>query len=60
MCRGLYVSPGGYYGWRGRPASERALRIGALAQAVRDVHGASNARYGSPRVHAELAARGVP
>lgn len=60
MCRALRVSPGGFYGWRGRPASVRALRIGALAEAVRDVHGASKARYGSPRVHAELAARGVP
>ncbi len=59
MCRVLRVSPGGFYGWRGRPASVRALRIGALAEAVRDVHGASKARYGSPRVHAELAARGV-
>ena len=60
MCRALRVSPGGYYGWRGRPASARALRSGALVEAVRDVHGASKARYGSPRVHAELAARGEP
>ncbi|WP_449308606.1 IS3 family transposase [Paludisphaera soli] len=60
MCRVLRVSPGGYYDWRGRPASARALRSGALVEAVRDVHGATKARYGSPRVHAELAARGVP
>ena len=60
MCRVLAVSPGGFYGWRGRPASARAPRSGALAEAVRDVHGASKARYGSPRVHAELVARGEP
>nr|WP_165253132.1 IS3 family transposase [Paludisphaera soli] len=60
MRRALRVSPGGFYGWRGRPASERAPGSGALAEAVQGVHCASRARYGSPRVHAELAARGVP
>ncbi|MDG3005844.1 IS3 family transposase [Paludisphaera sp. Pla2] len=60
MCRVLRVSPGGFHGRRGRPSSARALRSGALVEAVRDVHGASKARYGSPRAHAELADRGVP
>ena len=60
MCRVLHVSPGGYYGWRGRPTCGRALRGEALVEAVRDVHRGSKGRYGSPRVHAELAARGEP
>jgi putative transposase len=58
MCRLLRVSPGGYYTWRGRPASARAERHGALVVAIRAIHQEVKARYGSPRVHAELRARG--
>jgi putative transposase len=58
MCRVLGVTPGGYYGWRGRPASPRARRREALADAIKAIHGEVKARYGSPRIHAELAARG--
>jgi putative transposase len=58
MCRVLGVSPGGYYGWRGRPASRAAQRRAALVADIRAVHGEAKARYGSPRVHAELVARG--
>lgn len=60
ICRVLHLSVAGDYGWRGRPASRRARRSGALADAMREVHGVSTARYGSPRAHAELAARSVP
>jgi putative transposase len=60
MCRVLEVTPGGYYRWRGRPSSARALRIEALVEAIREVHGEAKARYGSPRIHAELVARGKP
>jgi putative transposase len=60
MCRVLGVSPGGYYDWRGRPASPRTERREALVVAIGAIHGEVKARYGSPRVHAELAARGVP
>nr|WP_206108271.1 IS3 family transposase [Paludisphaera soli] len=58
MCRILAVSPGGYYGWRGRPESERTRRREALAVAIKAVHVEVKARYGSPRIHAELVARG--
>ncbi len=58
MCRVLAVSPGGYYDWRGRPQSDRAQRREALAVAIKAVHAEVKARYGSPRVQAELAARG--
>ena len=58
MCRVLLVSPGGYYDWRGRPASAKAERRAALVVAIKAIHGEVKARYGSPRIHAELAARG--
>ena len=60
MCRVLAVSPGGYYDWRGRPQSSRTQRREALAVAIKAVHAEVKARYGSPRVHAELVARGEP
>ena len=60
MCRVLRVSPGGYYDWRGRPQSGRAARHDALVVSIRAVHVEVKARYGSPRIHAELAARGEP
>ena len=60
MCRVLRVSPGGYYDWRGRPRSTRTQRREALVVAIKAVHGEVKARYGSPRIHAELVARGMP
>jgi putative transposase len=60
MCRVLRVSPGGYYDWRGRPQSRTAARRDALVVAIKAVHGEVKARYGSPRIHAELLARGEP
>jgi putative transposase len=60
MCRVLAVSPGGYYDWRGRPQSARTGRREALVVAIKAIHGQVKARYGSPRVHAELVARGMP
>jgi len=58
LCDALGVSPAGYYAWRGRPASARAQGRGALLVEIRAIHAEFHARYGSPRVHAELAARG--
>jgi putative transposase len=60
MCRVLRVSPGGCYDWRGRPKSTGALRRDALVAAIKAAHGEVKARYGSPRIHAELVARGTP
>jgi putative transposase len=58
LCATLGVSTAGYYAWRGRPASARQRRRDALAVEVRAIHAEVKARYGSPRVHAELLARG--
>jgi len=54
MVRMLEVSASGYYAWRSRPASARALRSQRLAGAVEKIHTASDGTYGSPRVLAEL------
>jgi putative transposase len=58
MCDALAVSPAGYYAWRGRPVSARRQRQDVLTAQIRAVHAQVRARYGSPRVHAELVARG--
>lgn len=59
MCRVLEVSKAGYYAWCARPASRRAQANAALEVHVRSVYAAVRGRYGSPRVHRELQARGV-
>ena len=58
MCELLGVSRGGYYAWAGRAESTRAADDRVLAAEIQAAHAASRSRYGSPRVHAELRARG--
>jgi putative transposase len=58
MCRTLDVSAAGYYAWRDRPTSARRQRQDALTTQIRSIHAEVKERYGSPRVHAELQARG--
>ena len=58
LCETLEVSPTGYYAWRQRPRSRRQQRHDALLVEVRAIHAEVKARYGSPRIHAELLARG--
>jgi putative transposase len=60
MCRHLLVSRPGFYAWRKRPESERSKSNRHLAARVKQVHEESRGTYGSPRVHAELAAEGTP
>ncbi|WP_197701119.1 transposase [Micromonospora coriariae] len=52
-CRVLDVSASGYYAWRYRPLSQRALRHAWLTEQIRAVHLASRGTYGSRRVRAE-------
>lgn len=56
MCRLLGVSPSGYYAWRQRPPSARAVADAALGTRIRAIHERSRGTYGAPRVQAELAA----
>jgi putative transposase len=60
MCEALGVSPQGFYAWRSRPRSEQQQRRDALLVEIRAVHAEVKERYGSPRIHAELQAQGVP
>jgi transposase InsO family protein len=59
MCDVLAVSKAGYYAWRSREASDHARRDAELLVEVRKVHRKSRGTYGSPRIHAELKAKGV-
>jgi transposase InsO family protein len=58
LCQTLEVSPAGFYAWRQRPRSAQQQRRDALVVEIRAIHAEVKARYGSPRIHAELAARG--
>jgi putative transposase len=59
LCRCLRISRSGFYAWRRRPPSERAAQDVRLRVLVREAHERSRRSYGSPRVHAELAAGGI-
>jgi transposase InsO family protein len=58
LCETLEVSPAGYYAWRGRPRSAQEQRQDTLLVEMRALHTQFKARYGSPRMHKELIARG--
>ncbi len=53
-CRVLGVSCAGFYAWRFRPPSARAVRHAWLTDLIREVHATSYGAYGAVRVHAEL------
>jgi putative transposase len=59
MCRALGVSPSGFYAAMNRPPSARVVADAALSIRIRVIHDESRGTYGTPRVHAELAAGGV-
>jgi putative transposase len=58
MCEQLGVSRSGFYAWKIRPESARQQQEQQLAEEVAKVHQESRGTYGSPRVHAEMRARG--
>lgn len=57
--RVLEVSRSGYYAWRRRGPSKRAQEDLRIRAEIRDIHEEHKGRYGSPRIHRELDARGV-
>ncbi len=58
LCRAMQVSTSGYYAFKQRGPSARALANEALLVAIKEIHQESRGTYGSPRVHRELAGRG--
>jgi putative transposase len=60
MCIWMEVSRSGFYEWRNAPESATAKRRGILALYVKKSFEDSDDTYGYRRVHADLAAWGVP
>ena len=54
MCEVLEVSASGYYDWRDRLPSARAIENAALEERIEAIHEASRCNYGMPKIHAEL------
>lgn len=59
LCDVLEVSRSGYYAWTKRSAPARAKADAHLAVTIAAVHRKSRSTYGSPRIYAELRARGM-
>ena len=54
MCRVLGVSCSGFYAWRTRPLSARAIRDSALTARIEASHTRSDGTYGAPRIVEDL------
>ena len=54
----LEVSKSGFHDWQGRPPSPQEITDQELTKTIEEIHTSSKGRYGAPRVHAELKARG--
>ena len=60
LCDTLGVCRAGFYAWQKRPPSAQQQRRDALLVEIAAIHAEVKQRYGSPRLHKELAHRGVP
>lgn len=58
MCEAFEVSTAGYYAWAARTPSPTEQRNDKLLAAIRAIHAEVRGCYGSPRMTAELQARG--
>jgi putative transposase len=58
MCRLYGVTRAGYYAWRTRQPSARAVTDAQLATEIERIHRVSRGIYGSPRVHRALSHSG--
>lgn len=54
MCKLYEVTRAGFYKWRGRGLSQRAVDDKRYSKEIERVHQQSKCRYGSPRVHEQL------
>lgn len=55
MSRLLGVSASGFYAWKDRPLSRRAIQNFGLTAKIHAIHRRSGNAYGAPSIHAELA-----
>ena len=58
MCKGLSVSPSGFYAWRTRPPSVREMANQELYKKIETVYNDNREVYGSPRIYHELRSQG--
>lgn len=58
MCKVLEVGSSGYFKWKNKPVSNRALMKNEITQKITSIYFASKQRYGSPRITTELNALG--
>ena len=54
MCSSLKISSRGYYKWKKRSISKKALKKNQLKQKIKTHYFEFKQRYGSPRITAEL------
>ena len=54
MCRILKVHRSGYYAWKAKPLSQRALEDVTLLAEIKQSYEDSYGIYGSPRIHRDL------
>lgn len=59
MCAALKVTRQGYYAWKSRPPSERAMRDEELAKLISQVRAEVRNIYGAPKTFMRLKALGV-
>jgi putative transposase len=59
LCQVLAVPRSGYYAWRQRGESPRAIENKPLLERIRSIYTRSKKRYGSPRIHDALQNQGV-
>ncbi|MCX2477439.1 IS3 family transposase [Pedobacter sp. MC2016-05] len=59
MCRVFRVSNSGFYYWLNHPKGKRHVESISLLQEISDIYSESKKVYGSPRIAAKLAKKGI-
>ncbi len=59
MCRVLGMSTSGFYAWRDRPPSKRAIEDDRLLEQIRAFHATSDGTYGVPRIYEDFVEAGT-
>ena len=59
MAKLFKMSRSSYYSWRSRPVSKRPIERSMILKEIIDIHQGSKHRYGSPKIHNQLNARGI-